>query len=284
MSINAFLASAASALLVFGTACSSGGPAPPKPGTAAFSWQAAKENFASGDYLKTVDHLDRVLRSDNEFAPQARVWRLVMGAGLAGAYRELTEQYELGGRANKANPAPFRRKAADFRTLAERSATMLGELYGNYEKVQPAGDVTIPFGYPPRGTLSNPPVIAKIAMGQVPSEDDALTAQSGMLQKNVLATVCDVMGATNDTAKAQQLMKETPAKAPRGAFELALADALYQSSVLFNPLKGSQPVRQKLLLDQAAAALAKANSADKRAKELKQKIERDSQAVAKKLK
>lgn len=281
MSNNTYLTAATTALLAFGIACSSGGPTPPKPGSAAFAWQAAKENFEQGDYLKTVEHLDRVLRTDNEFAPKARVWRLVMAAGLADAYRELIEQYEQGGRTNKGNPTPFRRKAVDYRTLAERSAMNLSELYAAFEKAQPEGDVSIPFGYPSRGMLSNPAAITKIGQGQIPGETDILSAQSGMIQKNVLANVCDSMGGYNDSAKTQQLMKEVPSKAPRAAFELAMAESLYQSSVLFNPQKGSQPIRQKQLLDHASDALAKAKGSDeKRIKELKERIERDRKAMA----
>ncbi|MCC6586363.1 MAG: hypothetical protein IT168_06560 [Bryobacterales bacterium] len=282
MSNNTYIAAATTTLLAFGFACSSGGPTPPKPGSAAFSWQAAKENFEQGDYLRTVEHLDRVLRTDNEFAPKARVWRLVMAAGLADAYRELTEQYEQGGRTNKGNSTPFRRKAVDYRTLAERSAMNLNELYTAFEKAQPDGDVAIPFGYPSRGVLSNPAAITKIAQGQIPGENDILAAQSGMVQKNVLANVCDVMGGYNDSAKTQQLMKEVPSKAPRGAFEMAMAESLYQSSVLFNPQKGSQPVRQRQLLDNASNALAKATGDEKRIKEIKQRIERDRKELAKK--
>lgn len=272
---------AISALFTFTYSCASG-PTPPKAGTAAFSWQAAKENFQAGDYLKTVDHLDRVLRTDNEFVPDARVWRLVMGAGMADAYRELTEQFEHGGRNNKANPVPFRRKAVDYRTLSERNATLLVELYSNYEKSQPEGDVNIVFGYPPRGSFSIPGAMGKIAQGQVPADGDIVAAQSGMLQRAVLSSVCAAVGAPKDGAKAQQVLKEPPIKAPRGAFELTMAQTLYDASTVFGPMKGSQPVRQIRLLDLATQALSKATGDDKLIKELKQKVERDKKTASKK--
>lgn len=278
---NTIALASLTALLISTYSCASG-PAPPKAGTAAFSWLAAKENFQAGDYLKTVDHLDRVLRTDNEFVADARAWRLVMGAGLADAYRELTEQFEHGGRTNKTNPTPFRRKAVDYRTLSERNATVLAELYGNYEKSQPEGDVNIVFGYPPRGSFALPGAIGKIAQGQVPADGDIVTAQSGMLQRAVLSSVCAAVGARKDGAKAQQILKEPPIKAPRGAFELAMAQTLYDASTVFGPMKGSQPARQVRLLELAAQALSKAAGDDKLIKELKQQIERDKKAAAKK--
>lgn len=272
---------AITSLLGLTFACSSG-PAPPKPGTAAFSWEVAKESYQAGDYLRTAEHLDRVLRTDNDLVPQARVWRLVLGAGLADAYRELTEQFEQGGRTNKANPTPFRRKAVDYRTLAERTAVLLGEFYSNFEKAQATGDVELHFPYPARGSLSLPPAIIKIAQGQVPTEGDIVTAQSAMLQRAVLANICAAVGASNDAARAQQLLKEIPAKVPRGAFEYAMAEALYEASTVFGPLKGSQPVRQLRLLELAGQALAKATGDEKKIKELKAKIERDTKEANKK--
>ncbi len=281
MSKKTIALTASIALFSFAYSCA-GGPAPPKPGTAAFSWQSAKESFEAGDYLKTVDHLDRVLRTENEFVPDARVWRLLLGVAMADAYAELTEQFEYGGRANKNNPTPFRRKAVDFRTLSERNATLLAELYANYAKSQPEGDVNMAFGYPPRGSFAVPGALSKIAQGQVFADGDIVTAQSGMLQRAVLLSVCAAVGAPKDGAKAQQMLKEPPVKAPRGPFELTMAQALYDASTIFGPMKGWQPVRQIRLLDLAAQALAKATGDAKEVKELKLKVERDKKAAAKK--
>ena len=58
-------------LVAAGTSCSSG-PQPPQPGTPAFYWAAAKETYRAGDFLKTREHLQRILATENEFSARAR--------------------------------------------------------------------------------------------------------------------------------------------------------------------------------------------------------------------
>src|SRR3979411_2788681 len=73
----------------------------PKPGTPAYSWAAAKETFAANDYMKTGDHLDKVLASDNEYTARARPWRLILISGMARGYMDLADNLEYGVKAKK---------------------------------------------------------------------------------------------------------------------------------------------------------------------------------------
>ena len=58
----------ATAGLTFSCSSSAG----PQPGTPAYFWSAAKETFAASDYVKTSEHLDKILASDNEYTARAR--------------------------------------------------------------------------------------------------------------------------------------------------------------------------------------------------------------------
>src|SRR5690242_668808 len=90
--------------------CSSG-PKPPQPGTPAFYWDAAKSTYSAGDFLKTSEHLSAITKGDSEFAPRAQAAAMVISAGIANAYAELADTYDIGARVNRANPTPFVRKA-----------------------------------------------------------------------------------------------------------------------------------------------------------------------------
>ncbi|MBN8731860.1 MAG: hypothetical protein J0L64_15055 [Acidobacteria bacterium] len=262
------------------TGCSGGGPPAVKPGTNAFYWQAANENFPKGDYLKTSDQLERVMRTDNEFKPKAQPWRLALLAGMMNGYRELANQYELGGRTNKANPGTFRKLASNYRGMASRSAMALADAYKDFSKDKPQGDVELVFPYPGRGTTGMPPSVLKIAAGNVPTDNDIATVEAAMLQRGVLRAVCDAVGAPGDAAKAQEMMKTTPVTVPRAKFEMGLARAFYDASEIFNPYKGSEPVRQRIMLETAAKALKNGPDAkDKDVVELSKKIDGDTKAL-----
>src|SRR6188508_2519202 len=72
----------ATAGLTFSCSSSAG----PQPGTPAYFWSAAKETFAASDYVKTSEHLDKILASDNEYTARARPWRLILASGMARGY------------------------------------------------------------------------------------------------------------------------------------------------------------------------------------------------------
>ena len=57
-------------VFTFLSSCSSG-PAGPAKGTPAFYWQAARETFAAGDNIKTLEHLDKLLVEENEYTARA---------------------------------------------------------------------------------------------------------------------------------------------------------------------------------------------------------------------
>ena len=90
--------------------CSSTTAPAPEKGTPAYSWAAAKETFAANDYVKTTEHLDKLLADENEFTARALPWSLILTSGTAAGYAELADNYELGGRLNKSDPTAFRRR------------------------------------------------------------------------------------------------------------------------------------------------------------------------------
>src|SRR5436305_15158315 len=101
--------------------CSSG-PQPPKPGTPEFIWNAAKSTYHSGDFVKTSENLQQLIKTDSEFSARARPWAIVISAGLVQGYAETADTYEAGARLNHANPMPFRKEASQLRSLASAAA------------------------------------------------------------------------------------------------------------------------------------------------------------------
>ena len=74
----------------------------PKPGSPAYLWAAANETFAANDFVKTSEHLDKILASDNEYTARARAWSLILISGMARGYMDLADNFEYGVKAKKA--------------------------------------------------------------------------------------------------------------------------------------------------------------------------------------
>jgi len=242
------------AIIAFGVliSCSSG-PAGPEKGTPAFYWQAAKETFAAGDTVKTLEHLDRLLAPDNEYSAKALPWSLVLTSGLATGYAELADHYELGARANKSDPAWFRRRVGEYRAIAKQLSLQYADRFTKFSQVK--GDtVTLAFGYP-KGTATPSPQLTRVVNGIVLQQADVDLAQKHTLERDVLLAACRAAGAPDDSAKGESILKNPDAAVPRATFTMAMAETLYSLSQIYMPLKADEPEKLRIFCERASEAL-----------------------------
>jgi hypothetical protein len=230
-------------------------------GTPEFYWYAAKETYAAGDYLKTADHLDHLIDTQNEYTARAIPWSLVLTSGVAGGYMELADHYTAGARVNKANALAFRRKASDYRTMASPLVLRFAQNVDKMEKV-PAGGIQLAFGLP-KGTAAPPALLHQIAGGIQLGSGDAETAQRLAIQRNVLLAVCRAAGAPNDTARTEEILGHASALMPRATFLSALSQMLTAESALFARDRLDDPDKLAALRGRAQSVLAGTGQAAK---------------------
>src|SRR5436190_15360418 len=92
----------------------------PQPGTPAFYWSTAKENFAANDYSKTSQNLEKIAATDNDYTQRALPWLLVLQAGTIRGYMDLADGLETGIKVKKADPGGFRKYVSNSRAAAGR--------------------------------------------------------------------------------------------------------------------------------------------------------------------
>ena len=245
---------AALAILWAGTSCSTG-PQPPAPGSPAFHWGAARQTYKTGDFRKTSENLMQLVRTESEFAAQARPWAAVLSAGIAQGYYDLAEAYEVGAKANRQNPTPFRKQVSMLHSLGSASALEFAEgVHLLLDKNKEAA-VTLAFEYP-TGSLTEPANLRKVQSGMLMQDSEAEQLTVAMLQRGVVKTVGRVTGSPDDAAKTLELFKAGEPKVDRATLLYGLAKSLYDISALYGPTKLDQPQRLKLLCQQALDALA----------------------------
>jgi hypothetical protein len=257
---------AANSILI---SCSSG-PTPPQKGSPAFHWQAAREMWGSGDYAKTIENLDTVIRTENEFTTRARPWLLVAASGMANGYIDLAEHFEGGGRVNKSDPVVFRKQVSNARGAANRLALRFAEVFAEFEKAKEE-DVLLAFAFP-TGSPSRPAVMSKIGNGMLPTQADIDAAEKGAVQRGVVLATCRASGTPDDAAKVQAVFRAGEVKVPHAVFTLAMAHALHEHAQLFSRNKLDQPERLKIFCERAQAAL-KTLPESKETKDLNGKIQ-----------
>jgi hypothetical protein len=271
MSLTARRCIALSAVLTgFLVLYSCSGPVPPQPGTPGFSFLAAKETFAAGDYMKTIEHLDDVLLKDTgEYAARALPWSLILTSGMAAGHMEMADAYEKGSKLNKADPLPFRRQIDLNRGAAGRLVLQFADHFLAFNKLT-MDSVPLAFGVP-KGSAAEFPQLLKITTGIVPSTADVETAEQRAIERNVILAASKAVGASEDTAKAAQLLAVPDAKVSRATFELAMANSLFAMAHLYAPDKLYDPEKQGILYQRAQDALKNVPESDD-SKALTQKI------------
>jgi len=250
---NVAAALATLGLLAAGTSCSSG-PQPPQPGTPAYYWAAAKETYRAGDYLKTSEHLQRILVSENEFTARARAWDTVITGGVAHAYIELADTWEAGARANRPNPTPFRKQVSALRSLASAAAVQYAEDVHKVVAADKDPAILLAFASP-SGAAAPPAGLKRVSGGILVQDSERDLLEAAMVQRGVLLSVCGAVGSPDDAAAAQEKLKTGEFRVPRDTFLLAAAKSMEEQSEVFTGTKLDLPNRLKLLSQEALNAL-----------------------------
>jgi hypothetical protein len=265
------------ALFLILSACSNA-PAPPAKGTPAFYWQAAQETFSAGDYRKTNDHLEQLIKTNNEFTERGKAWRMVVLSGLLRGNLDVAEKFEYGARENKQNPAPFRKQMNDVRSVASNLATQLLETWQKMKADKPA-EVLLDFPFPP-GNAAQVAALIQVSKGILLPSAEIETATKQALQRGVVLATTKAAGA-EDAASARVQFSTRPVKVSGPAFRMAVADTFYEASTLFDSRRLDRPDVMKMLLTEASEALADAPEG-KPKKELAGKIQDALKKSAKK--
>jgi hypothetical protein len=264
--------------LLAATSCSTG-PEPPRPGTPAFYWNAAKSTYQSGDFVKANENLQQILQTENEFTVRARPWAIVLSAALAQGYAETADAYEAGAKANRANPMPFRKDMSALRTQASAAALEFTENIHKYIAADKKQEVLLAFENP-TGSAIEPPGLRKISSGQLVQDSERDGLVRSMVQRGFILAAARATGSPNDSAKLAETLKTGEAKTPRPQFLAGMAQELYDRSAMFGPTKLDLPNRTQMLCQEALEALQAGGPETKESKALTAKI----QASLKKLK
>jgi hypothetical protein len=242
--------------------CSSA-PSGPEKGTPAFYWQAAKETFATGDNMKALEHLDRLI-DDKDYGARALPWSLVLAGGMATGYADLADQYEAGARMNKTDPTWFRRHVSEYRTIAKQLSLQYADRWSKFAGSQ--GDtVALAFGYP-KGSATQSPQLTRVASGITLPPADVDLALSHTVQRGILMEACRAAGSPDDPAKGESVLKDAETKISRTTFAMAMADSLYNLSQMYTPLKADEPEKLRIFCERADEALKNVpDSKDKKA-------------------
>ena len=236
-------------VVVLAVGCSTGPPSP-KPGSPAFFWAVAQESYRTGDVAKANSTLHELSHSQNAFASRARLFHLVVAAGLSQGYSELADAYESGATMNLTSPLRFRRQAANLRSMAASAALEFTQSVQETLEFEKEPNLLLSFPYP-LGCETKPEGLERISYGIWTPEAEQAELQDAMLQRGVLLAVCRAVGSAEDPVKALKAFQTQEVRIPRQVFLLEMAKLMYRESDLFGPQRMDRPTRRALLCEEA---------------------------------
>ena len=185
----AFLA----AVCLLGAACS-GGEVGPRQGTPEWFFHAAKDNYATGDYTKTVEQLKDAMKAEGETGAMAAVWRFALTGGLAVGYDDLADAFVTGMEANDAMTDAFQPSINDYRRRTRINAIEFAEGVGPIKKMVDAGgmvslDVPLPEG---NGSMS--PILGSIENGNKVVESQISAMEDQTLTRGIFSVLSTLAG------------------------------------------------------------------------------------------
>jgi hypothetical protein len=182
---------------------------------------------------------------------------------------DLGDAFEAGAKSNRSQTTAFRRQVNVYRGSANRMALQFAETFGNFQNK----DEYLTFAFPyPTGSPTEVVLLTKVANGVMPPALEVDTAQKRAIERAVLLMTCRAVGAPDDPAKAQDLLRAGDAKVPRATFVHAMATALFEESQLYTRSKMDDPERMKIFCSRAQDAL-KLLPASKETDDLNKKIQ-----------
>ena len=225
--------------------CSSG-PPPIKPGSPAFFWAVARESYRTGDLLKTQATLRELSVGDHEFAGRARIWHLVVSAGVMQGLGDLADAFQAG---SEVTAVRFRQEAASLRSRAASTAL---EFTQAVHEMQPekAAVVRLAFEFP-AGDPAVPGGLGTVSRGGWPADTEREALQRAVLQRGVILAVSRTVGRPDDPAAARTLFQGPAAQVSRETFFFGLAQLLYKGSDLFGPTRLDRSERQLVMCREA---------------------------------
>jgi hypothetical protein len=212
-------------------ACSPSGPARGSP-----EWlhQAARDTFAAGDLEKTVEHLEKLERSEGSpYVPSARVWRTILTAGLAHGHLEIAEAYSAGSKRAGANKTAFLRQKTEHLKEAGRHAFYMLESSEAFLKDSSEQPVVVEFPFP-RGSAAPVPELNRVYDGLDLGVEQRRPVEVKTLDRGVVRAVSTVLTSADDTAGAQKALQSGRVEVPPARFLLAMATMMEKLSPIFD--------------------------------------------------
>jgi hypothetical protein len=223
-------------------------------GSPEWLWVAARDSYVAGDMDKACAHLEKIERQgNNPYVERARIWRMVVEAGMASGHLELAQAYSEGRIHSRTNKLFFSRQRSDHLKEAKRYAIGLAEAYGALTKQPLPKTMVLEFPFP-KGSGADVADLDRVYKGEEMPEAQRLAANEKTLDRGMVRAVSAVLTTADDSPGAQKALQSGRAELPSARLLLAVGTAMEKLSAAFNNKNLDEPDKLKIFHERAQDA------------------------------
>lgn len=196
-------------------------------------WKQVNREYESRDYITTLNYLDDLLRTENDYTARAAALKVVILGGMTRSALEIEEACAEGIRWVKTTDAgPYKTCVDGFRRRARTSALDLIDALTEFENsVAASGTVSLDFPLP-EVSAEPSPMIGQTAAGAMPGEKIFEPSAARILDRHILLQVRDAV-ANGDVAAVKDMFASLPVTIPKENFLVGVAKTLLVAAAVF---------------------------------------------------
>lgn len=225
-------------------------------------WQQVQREYASQDYIDTLNYIADVLRTENEFNERAAVLKTTILGGVARAAFEISEACAEGIH-NVADwdSKPYKACIDQYRSQTRVNMLALIDALAELEQVSAESD-TLTLDFPLSEARDTPsPIVGRTRVGAMPPEKMFEPAVVRIMSRQVALQASDVAGAS-DLAAAKTMFESLPVTVSKSGFLVGIAKTLLTTAVLFDQDRLDNSEMRAAVLNRAKQCLTPALQGD----------------------
>ena len=218
-------------------------------------WTQVNREYESRDYKDTLNYLNDVLQTENDYNARAIALKVIILGGMTRSGLAIEEACDKGtARVAAWDEGPFKTCIEQFRWQARTRVLDLIDALGEFEQVM-AGAAVVPLDFPVPEASSRPSsMLGRAEAGALPPEKAFESSVALVVDHHIFLQVSDMVGE-EDAAAVVTMFETRPVEVSKEAFLIGVAKTLLAAAAVFDKDRLDDSAKKAATLERARACL-----------------------------
>jgi hypothetical protein len=218
-------------------------------------WKEVNREYESRDYMNTLNYLDDLLRTENDYRARAAALKVVILGGMTRSSLEIEEACAEGiSWVKSVDSGPYKRCMDRFRWQARANTLSLMDALNELEKSAAAtGTVSLDFPLPEASSEPSP-MIGRTRAGAMPVEKVFDPSVARIVDRQIFLQVCDLV-ANREAGAVKAMFESPPVTIPKETFLVGVAKTLLVAAAVFGEDRLADTAKRSVTLKRARECL-----------------------------